>query len=70
MASYALRYTGKGNIEGVIAIKGVADYGDGEKKKRLAIHCHYSATFNYTKYKYQQVLPKGNFGNLEISQVR
>ncbi len=51
-----LRFTGKGKIEGVIVIKGVADYGDGKKKKDWQFTAA-SAAFNYTEYKYQQVLP-------------
>ena len=50
-----LRFIGKGKIEGVIVIKGVADYGDGEKKKDWQFTAA-SAAFNYTEYKYQQVL--------------
>ncbi len=52
-----LRFTGKGKIKGVIVIKGVADYGDGKKKKDWQFTAA-SAAFKYTEYKYQQVLPK------------
>ncbi len=45
-----LRFIGKGKIEGVIVIKGVADYGDGEKKKGWQFTAA-SAAFNYTEYK-------------------
>ncbi len=52
-----LRFTRNGKIKDVIIIKGVADYGDGEKKKNWQFTAA-SAAFNYTEYKYQQVLPK------------
>lgn len=52
-----LRFVGKGKIKGVIIIKGIADYGDGEKKKDWQFIAA-RAALHYTESKYEQVLPK------------